>query len=529
MKLLVIILVLSAFFHLPAFGSNKENKASLKVEQKLFVDNNARDIEINKLNTYGNFSEFGLAFWIDSKVVFSSTRKTPGRVYEGDFYNLYEANLKNWELEYIKPFAPEIRTDLHEGPVVFSSDGKEIFFTRNTYVRRTRFSSAVNRLVIYGARWDEKTEKWVQTEMLSFNDPENYSCGHPALSPDENKLYFVSDMPGGQGKTDIWVSSRQKDGKWSKPKNLGAEINTPGREMFPFICDNGNLYFSSDGYSSQGRLDVFIAERQGQAFARPVALGAPINSDADDFAFVLAKDKKNGFLSSNRADNVTDKLYHFRFIPREEAPVIHVAKLKVVDINSGEPVQGAEVKFIKNNFGEFLTDNAGIARMELDISGKIVVQVEKNGYVSVATEIETVTTKQGSTVSYTMLQLEPFSEDITFDLDIFFDIARWDMEEEDAEVLDEVVLPFLQNNPTVVIELSAHTDSRGDAQENMTLSQRRAQSAADYLINKGVDPERIVAVGYGETQLRNDCFEGVECTEEEHQQNRRVEIRVLSF
>jgi len=484
---------------------------------------------LTRLETEYNGSEFGIAFLNQQQVVFSS-----GRDYESvmnhnnkrenrPFYNLYKADINNWKLENIRPFDGAVNSDLHEGPVVFSAEGKEIYFTRNQFINRSRFrSNPINNLMIYKAIFDGT--QWTNVEPMPFNSPD-YSCGHPAISPDGKKLYFVSDMPGGMGDTDIYMVEKTDNG-WTAPQNLGERINTAGREVFPFIARNGTLYFSSDGHLSLGSLDIFSAEKYGDGFLDPVNLGYPVNSGADDFAFVLANDLENGFFSSNRQDTSKDEFYHFKVMKR---PDIFALDLVIKDKESSEIIPGVSIIFMGENRDDAVSDRNGTISIDFDKTQSFTLGLRKEGYLADDMRVSTRKRIRGQTLEKEALYLEKITQDISFDLDIFFASGKADISEEASADLNEKALRFLQNNPQVVIELSAHTDSRGDTGSNLRLSEERAQSARQYLLSKGIAPERIIAKGYGESRLRNHCRKGVQCSDEEHQQNRRVEIRVLSF
>jgi outer membrane protein OmpA-like peptidoglycan-associated protein/tetratricopeptide (TPR) repeat protein len=484
---------------------------------------------LTPIETGFNRSEFGLAFMNQQQVVFSSVRESESVMNHKNkrenrpFYNLYTADIVNWKLENIRPFDGGINSHLHEGPVVFTSDGKEMYFTRNSHTARSRFrSNPVNHLMIYRAEFDGN--QWTNVQPLPFNSS-SYSCGHPAISADGKKLYFVSDMPGGLGETDIYVVEKTENG-WSTPQNLGNTINTAGRELFPFIAPNGALYFSSDGHVSLGSLDVFVAEWKNNMFQKPLNLGYPVNSSADDFGFVLAQDMVNGFFSSNRQNSAQDDFYHFEIKKR---PDIYVLDFIIKDSGSKETINNVLVSFSGNNLPEILSDQNGGINLEVDGNKSYAVRLQKEGYLSFETTISARIKPRGQTIEKEIIEIEKITEDISFELNIYFDSGSSVIRQESLVDLDGKALKFLEDNPGISVELGAHTDSRGNPNTNLLLSQQRAQSAVDYLVTKGIHPDRLLAKGYGDTQIRNHCLKGVDCSDEEHQQNRRVEIRVTSF
>lgn len=584
------------------------------------------NVNLKYLDMNSDFTEFGAAFLSKNQVVFSSSRhgarffdrKNPRD--NQPFYNLYIAELEQGEFTNITAFAPELTSAVHEGPVCFTPDCKEIFFTRNVYLKPSRHHERTNRLMILHATLEDG--KWANITVLPFNS-EEYSCGHPAISADGKKLFFVSDMPGGFGHSDIYYVDRNGDA-WGEPVNLGETINTPGKEMFPFLYSDGTLYFSSDGYATFGGLDIFAAKPSQKGFEKPVNLGTPINSIADDFAYVLAENGYSGYLSSNRRQSTIDDIYYFNFLPKapqampdlvntyrftEKVEVIPLQndlpgdgkKLSIteftVNTNSGgrvslnpenqtltyfpaegfwgmdtvfytvcddltihqgcsksyivfnvrdsyyglkglvvmkgteEPVEGVKVTLLDANMNPIAdqaTNKEGTFQLDLLKDRNFFVNLEKRGFASKTVPVSTINVPEGTQGLKELIEIEKL-EGLTFELFILFDLGKWNIRPDAARELDEKAVTFLTQNPDVTIELSAHTDSRGNARSNMTLSQRRAESAVNYLISKGIDPSRMVAKGYGQERLLNNCVPGVKCSEEEHQRNRRVEISVTSY
>lgn len=610
--------------------SQGDIRALRHVENKNYVEMlklESANVNIKLLDFNTSQTDFGTAFLNNSQVVFSSSRegtKFYDRKNRRDytpFLNLFTADVDGWEFKNVRPFAHELNSNLHDGPVVFSNDGKEVFITRNIYLKRSRYEERVNRLMIFRATFDGA--KWSADEPLPFNSTD-YSCGHPALSPDGQYLYFISDMPGGYGQTDIYVSKREGD-SWGTPKNLGDNINTPGREMFPYIHSDGTLYFSSDGYATLGGLDILVAKKTSEGFENPFNLGSPINSPADDFAFVLSCDGYNGFLSSNRRENNNDDIYHFTIRPKPPVAVADyveteryvqqlkilpmgndkVGDCKVIEIKSvsdkskmggkvsvgslpgeivyeptdgffgmdtihyticdtlkayggcsdsyiainvkdvyygliglvvekgtNKPVSDIKVDLFDSNMQPIdykLTGIDGDFLFNLLKDKNYTVRLVKEGYLTKNVPISTFNVPPGVQKVKEVIEIEPMKVGISFSLSIHFDTGKWNIRPDAAKELDEKALTFMNDNPTVKIELSAHTDSRGKPESNMLLSQRRAESVVSYLISKGISPDRLIAKGYGQTMLLNKCKPGVTCTETEHQQNRRVEIKILSF
>ncbi len=511
--------------------------------------------------------------------------------------------------DYINEFSRGINSKYHEGPVSFFKDYKKVVFTRNNYLngKAGRSSDGVNKLKLYSA--EKKDSKWTNIKELPFNSDE-YSCGHPALTPDNKKMYFVSDMKGGYGGTDIYVCE-YRDGHWSQPVNLGREVNTEGNEMFPFADEYGNLYFASDGHPGLGGLDVFYIEiRDSHPYGEPENLGAPINSSRDDFAFITRGGRKSGYFSSNRKRGYSDdNIYYFTRGCKE-------FNLMVYDENTRQPLKDVEVRMVKNGVNQevFYSDSDGKVKVCLETGSDFEFRTFKEGYESASTNFatfsksiksqtkvglflkpsprplvsgvvmtetdrqpvagvqvtlenradqsrETVITgldgryifqpaKEGDYVvkasgqSY-LSNNEPLkvtekaksveknfgmiAEGDIFRLDnIYYDYGKYDLRPEARKELDGRVVPLLKKYPGMRIEIRSHTDSRSDAEFNLQLSDDRASMVAAYLIMRGVEPERLEARGYGESQLLNECGDDSNCTEKQHQLNRRTEFKVLT-
>lgn len=422
----------------------------------------------------------------------------------------------------------------HVGPVAVNQANDMLFLTR-TYAGKDAQKYKAN-----AQRWKKQNlelriykkngETWVEGD-FPFNNVKEYSLGHAALNKDETILYYASDMPGGQGGVDIWYSELQSDGTWSAPQNAGNQINTTGDEMFPAV-EGDDLYFSSTGHIGMGGLDIFRVKGAKSSFSKPINMGYPVNSASDDFAFVNSMDDDNhtmGYLSSNRLGGVgSDDIYSFTLTkPRLNIELITIVK----DKKTGD-ILGQSVVMLydqKNVVARGSTDNNGTINFDLDKGIAYKVYGEKEGYMADSALVSAVFPKQDTTIRVT-LNLQPVNKvGEKFVLEnIYYDFDKHNIRPDAALILDKLVAT-MRNNPTLKIELSSHTDSRGSDSYNMKLSQKRAQSAVDYIVSKGVDRERMVAKGYGETRLVNQCANGVKCTPEEHQANRRTEVEVLAY
>ncbi|HEX8516728.1 MAG TPA: OmpA family protein [Bacteroidia bacterium] len=470
----------------------------------------------------------GLVFAAD-KTTFNSSQKESGwtgRSYL-DMYYSKKNDDGSWTAP--EPLKGEVNGVYHEGPAVFNAEGSRIYFTRSNYgtAKKLRKNGEdVSNLKIYYAELVKGI--WTDLYELPFNS-DDYSCGHPALSPDGKTLFFISDMPGGNGGTDLYKSTREigKDGKeeWSKPQNLGSVINTAGNEMFPYVHKDGTMYFSSDAHNTLGGLDIFSSVPDGNNWSEPQNLNYPISSSKDDFAFVLNEDGKTGYISSNRSE--TDKIYEVKM-----ADLIFIVKGKVTDRNTGELLVDAVVE-ITNNKDNYIqsipVDDNGNYWMRLKAGVDYSFQAGMDGYLKpVAIEIAT-SDKKRSQVFKADFQLEKIQTEKPIVLDnIYYDLDKWIIRKDAAAELDKFVV-LLNNNPQINVELRSHTDARAEDNYNTELSEKRAKAAVEYLVKKGIDPNRLKWKGYGETVLVNDCGNGVKCPDLKHQENRRTEFQIIKI
>ena len=382
-------------------------------------------------------------------------------------------------------------------------------------------------LIIYKKEGD----KWV-TENFPYNNAKEYSLGHAALSSDGKVLYFASDMPGSIGGVDIWFSERQGDGSWGTPQNAGPQVNTEGDEMFPSVYGD-KLYFSSNGLVGMGGLDIYTAKGERSSFTQAVNLGYPLNSAGDDFAFVIADRGTagyRGYLSSNRDGGAgSDDIYSFNY----RKPCANILVRTVVrDKKTGELLPLSEVTLLSSDnhiVARGKTDERAEISFTVDCNTEYRVLGEKEKYHDDTRALGAVSPVRDTTVQLT-LNLQPvFKKGDKFVLEnIHYDFDKHFIRKDAAEILDRLVAT-MRDNPTLKIELSSHTDSRGSNQYNEALSQRRAQAAVDYLVTRGIARDRMVAKGYGERRLLNRCSDGVACSAAEHQANRRTEVEVLEY
>jgi len=428
-------------------------------------------------------------------------------------------------------------TPYHIGPVTADAAGTTLYVTR-TYPgkqgevsRENRRRYRTNKLELY--IYTKGDDGGWQPEPFAYNNVQEYSVGHAALSRDGSILYFVSDMPGGQGGTDIWYSERQGDGSWGTPVNAGTTVNSAGDELFPNIGPDNTLYYSSDGFAGMGGLDVFEITGGSGQWTRPVNLRYPVNSPGDDFAYITTYDGDEGlagYLSSNRKGGKgNDDIYSFTY---ERPKIVILLRGTTSDKHTGERLAGASVTLYDGNreiVAKRSSDGGGMFEFVLDRDKSYTVLGQKEKYHGDSARVTTLGITESDTLEVALL-LEPvFEVGKTFELEnIYYDFDKHNIRPDAAAVLDELVRT-LRDNPTLKIELSSHTDSRGSDAYNLALSQRRAQSAVDYLVSRGIARDRMVAKGYGETRLVNNCGNGVPCSREQHQANRRTEVTVLEY
>ncbi len=426
----------------------------------------------------------------------------------------------------------EINTEYHEGAAIISPNGKMLLFTRSKLEKNKTPVKSLddeNHLELCSAELDG--DKWSNITPLPFSKKE-YSAGHPAMTSDGERLYFISDMPGGMGGTDIYYTDYQ-GGDWGKPVNVGAKINTPGNEMFPVIrrVENGKdfLYFSSNGLGGDGGLDIFRTEMTNNLPGDPLRLGSPFNSTYDDFGICYNPDGLSGYFSSNRNNNEgTDNIHAFKRRPTNIFIKAHVMYKK-----SMTPVTQTKLEVLNTkttDSKDYITDNTGTVIFKADSVTPYNFIAPKEGYI---TGFKTVTTpgytgKLNDTIDV-VLYLDGIELNLAIRIEnIYYDFDKSDIRQDAAIELNKLVR-IMKDNPTITVELGSHCDSRGKYAYNDALSQRRADAAVAYIISQGIASERITAKGYGERVLLNQCSDGVDCSAEEHQLNRRTEFKVTGL
>lgn len=526
---------------------NLDNASSTEITpQEVVLDAilaKEQNFEIKNVATNSEYSDFSPMFHNENEVVFASAMDSSffsTRRYKWNnqpYLDLYVAkvNEESSDLKSAIKFSKKVNTKYHEASVTFSPDNKTMYFTRNNYGKKLkRDKNGVNHLKMYMSK--KVDGEWTEAVELPFNS-NDYSTGHPALSPDGKKLYFVSDMPGSIGDSDIFVVDVLEDGLFSSPKNLGPEINTEQKEMFPFF--NGKkLYFSSNGHVGLGGLDVFEAVYNDEkGFQEVKNLGIPINSNKDDFSYIVNEETQKGYFASNREGGKgDDDIYSFQNLTVEEVNENAIAGT-VTELITGDYMPKALVTLLDENnikLKEVETKEDGSFVFEdLDSNTKYKLQVNKETYFD--EEISTATKKNevvNADVSLRKLKEMIVIEDGIRKLKtemIYFNFDKSFIRDDAAKELNKLV-EVMTEYPSMKIKIESHTDVRGNDAYNKYLSDKRAKSTRDYVVSKGIDATRIVsAIGYGEERLLNECKNGVRCSREKHQLNRRSEFIIVDM
>jgi len=505
------------------------------------IEKNSNLYSISKTSINSSKSDFGPSYYGSSQVVFASANKGSGSedyTWTGEpFLDLHIADIDvNGDLVNNTPFNGGINTKFHESSTTFTKDLKTMYFTRNNYFKGEEKWDDENtiKLKLYRASMQDD-DSWGNVEELPFNS-DQYSVAHPSLSLDEKRIYFSSDMPGTFGKSDIWYVDIIDKENYGRPVNLGPNINTEERESFPYISSENVLYFSSNGLMGLGGLDIFMTALNSKGFPTSTTnLGEPVNSRYDDFGLIINPEINRGYLSSNRDGfdgSSSDEIYTFF----EDICLVSLAGV-VTDIRTGDLIPGSKVQLIGEDLeviaeqivGEDARYNFKKDIIDCSILYRITAGNGK-AYKPASKDLTTPSISQDIIVDLALdwatecapndlgciLELKP----LYFDFDKSFIRA-------DAAVELQKVLEAMNEYPEMIISFESHTDSRGNDIYNENLSERRAKSTRGWLLDRGISPDRLTAKGFGESQLLNQCANGVRCSEEEHQQNRRSFFRII--
>lgn len=507
------------------------NPESYKVDE--LKDINSKETDFGP--AYGS-DDFGTIYFTSSRDD-AAGNKTHGATGQS-FTDIFESRLDK-KSKWSTPVPVDvINSEFEEGTPSFSSDYKEMYFTRCEAGKREKKGCIIMHSQKTGSTWSTPENIGIL--------PDSVVAAHPAISPDGTALYFVSDIAGGFGKKDIWMVTKTGDA-WSKPENLGPDINTPGDELFPYMRSDGTLYFSSDGHIGLGGLDIFKASHQPDGSWTVLNMKPPINSFADDFSITFEDGNEKGIFSSTRKGKGNDELYTF-----EMPPLRFTVTGLVKDEKTGTAIPASTVQLIASDGSNLQaeTGTGGDFKFNLKPNVDYIFLASKQGYLN-GKEKETTKGQEKSRDFMVTILLTAFDKPIELP-NILYDFGKWDLRPESMVSLDDLVETMTDPNlnPHITIEIMSHTDSRDTEEYNQTLSQKRAQSVVDYLVSKGVEVDRLTAKGYGESTPKvvdsviasqysflkegtvlNDQFINSLPNDEQkeiaHQINRRTEFRVL--
>lgn len=530
--------------HLFLQKNSEDARAKLFSENKNYLEiikSNSGRFNIENVSFNSEYSDYGTTIF-ENKLFFASARDTGGifkRKHQWtnqSFTQLYYVDIKEVGLfEKPEKFSKSINSKFNESSPVFTKDGKTVYFTRNNFNNGKKGKNQKKNTLLKIYKAVLKDGKWTDIKELPFTS-DNYSTAHPALSPDEKTLFFASDMTGTFGQSDLFKVEIKEDGTFGKPENLGLKINTEGRETFPFISDENELYFASDGHLGLGGLDIFVSKIKNNLFSEVKNIGSPVNGQKDDFSFYINTKTRKGFFSSNRNQGKGyDDIYSF-----EETKLLDCQQLLdgiVLDAETGLFISEAKLTFFDismNILQNSVADKEGKFSFDVDCGSMYYLKAESKDYIpnEKKVEIENISGK-----TKVEIELEKPIKKLTIGTDlakifeiknIYFDLDKWNIREEAAIDLAKIV-DVMKEYPNMKIDVRSHTDSRQTHQYNEKLSENRAKSTIAWIINEGISKERISGKGYGETKLLNNCADGVECSEEEHQQNRRSEFIITEL
>lgn len=482
-------------------------------------------LSLSNLNTAGD--DFSPSYYRDG-IVFISNAKSKK--------SLFNWNNRPWLKIYQIPFLPTGKeksniqeleipkvNNFHGGPVTFTRQDKIIYFSHSQNLSK-KSKSNIDHLGIYSA--NKKQNKWTDLKPISFNNP-SYSISHPTISDDGKEMYFVSDMPGGFGGTDIYYT-RNSGYKWSTPINVGPVINTSEDELFPFLHKDGTLYFASEGHDGYGGLDIFYSKFENGQWSKPINLGKPVNSGFDDFGLILDKNKTNGYFSSNRLGGAgSDDIYRLVSLENIENLTSNILKGTVKDKSTNDYIKNATITFLDQNLKQIKvqTDHLGFFEIALPANIEYIhLFTTSPQYFPSDIVISALNDNSQLNIELQKIQL---NKSIIIP-NIYYEFDKADISNDAAKELKKLY-QLLSDNPTWIIEIGSHTDSRSDANYNLKLSEKRAENVVKFLISNGIAKNRLFAKGYGESQLLNECSDKAKCSEEQHAINRRTEFKLIGF
>tara|TARA_R110002012_G_scaffold286251_1_gene477678 strand:+ start:2544 stop:4508 length:1965 start_codon:yes stop_codon:yes gene_type:complete len=498
-----------------------------------------------------SFSEFGPMIGDDTVLYFTSDRLIESKKDRVDPNNALKSEVYGWtgngflkmyevpwnsseqnivgNLEEMK----SLQSDLHVGPMFQTGENIFLTLTQGQKYKKSEKGSSRNYTLFPEIFFTQNISNPSMDSFnpLPFNAPFSYTVSDPYYDTENSRLYFSSDMPGGQGNADLYYVE-WNNGTWSSPVNLGPEINTSGDERTPFLDRNGILYFASSGHAGLGGLDIFKAKISNTSYETPENLGSPVNSNRDDFglSMVPGSDSKAVFSSDRKGGKGLDDIYYADLIVKKDL----ILKGKVLDKETSAELEDAIVSLYNQQnelINTYVTEADGSFRIKVNFDQTVYLEGKKTSYLSGKTDDINIPASDNFSDSSIVrnIYLNKITVGKTYRLDnIYYDFDKWEIREDAKEELGNLIR-ILKENPTLKIELYSHTDSRGSDPYNLKLSDKRAKSAIAYLVESGIDINRLEGIGFGEEKLLNECANGIECTEEQHQENRRTEFKIIAY
>lgn len=461
-----------------------------------------------------------------------SIDKYTGQTYLDLHYFKRDAKTGSWSTPAL--LNGGVNSELHDAFATFSADGKTVYFTRSNQLKGKAKKNSKNEITLKILKASFIDGEWTNIEEFPFNN-DDFSNAHPALSPDGKMLFFSSDRPGGFGSSDLYVS--EWDGnKWGEPVNLGASVNTSGREGYPWVATDNTLFFSSDGQPGLGGLDVFKTKGNSSSWSKPENLKTPVNSSKDDFSYSVDQEGKYANISSSRQANENDlkgndNMYEIYY----KDPIVKVS-VCVFKSDSATRFAGAMVR-VKNDAtaetDSALTDSRGNVTFWLKGEADFTILATSKKFITNSISVSTrgkfckdviTTCDEGKKIFLDEADTTGRKE---YSIgDIFYDYDKWNIRK-DAELNLDKLVKLLRNNPGFTVELGSHTDCRGTDEYNQRLSENRAKAVVKYCINRDIKAKRLQYKGYGESDPIQKCV-CEQCTEEQHQANRRTTFRIIT-
>ncbi|WP_432671667.1 OmpA family protein [Flavobacterium sp. SM2513] len=515
--------------------SSAESQESLK---RIAKNSGRYQISLSSFNSAT--SDFGPSYFGD-QIVFATARDT-GSVFKRkhswtnqsftDLFVVYPDSVTSEPVQ----FSESIKSKFNESTAIFTKDGLTMYFTRNNF-ENNKLGTNANQTTLLKIYKAVKTETdWNVIGALPFCS-DKYNVAHPALSPDEKTLYFASDMSGGYGSSDLYQVHINTDGTFALPTNLGSSINTSARETFPFVSQNNELYFASDGHYGLGGLDVFVSNfDKNVLYSKPKNVGEPVNSQMDDFGFIINAENKTGYFTSNRLNGMgMDDIYAFQeLIPLPcETVLTGTVAMQILE----NTVSVVELLLLDTNLTlieKCVLDEKGTYSFIIDCAKKYVIRTTSADFLPQEFYIEPTNFPLITLPQFQLKKQPPvfkIGDDVAKKLSIapiYFDLGKSNIRFDAAVELEKIKKVLIQN-PTLKIDIRSHTDSRDSFENNQSLSENRATATVNWFVENGIEANRLSGTGFGESQLLNNCSDGVPCSETDHQLNRRSEFIVTGI